>query len=84
MLSSQKPPTQSTLKKIECRQKDGSAGSYELSCYASVEVGHPALMCPNKEKVLATWNEKKYAANNGPEKGKKEKKEMKKEERYRA
>jgi len=39
------------------------------------EVGHPAHMCPTKEKVLAAWKEKKVAVNKGTEKQEKEKEE---------
>jgi hypothetical protein len=80
MLNSKKQPMSTTLKKMEGKQKEGSGGgSNDRSCYACGEVGHPARTCPNKEKVLAAWREKKSAKD---KKGA-DKKEKGKEERRR-
>jgi hypothetical protein len=80
MLNSKKQPTSATLKKMEGKQTEGgggSGGSSDRSGYACGEVGHPARTCPNKEKVLATWREKKLA-NDKKGSNKKEKEKVEK------
>jgi hypothetical protein len=73
MLNSKKPPTQVTFKPMEGKQREGDSGGSNDRCwYACGEAGHPALTCPNKEKVLAPWTEKKAAATKGTEKKEKE------------
>jgi len=76
MLNNKKPPTQVTFKCMEGKPREGGGGgSNDRCCYACGEVGHPARTCPNKEKVLAAWKEKKVAANKGIATKEKEKEE---------
>jgi hypothetical protein len=64
MFTSKKQPMLMMLQKMEGKLREdgggsGGSGSNDRSCYACGEVGHPAQICPNKEKVLSAWREKK-------------------------
>jgi len=73
---------QVSFEQMEGKQTEGGGrGSNDRCCYACGEVGHPARTCPNKEKVLAPWKEKKAAVNKGTEKKEKEKEERRRRSR---
>lgn len=57
-----------TIVNKQRKQTEESGGNNNWCCYASREVGHLAGMCPNMEKALATWKEKKADENKLTEK----------------